>query len=467
MSEEKTAVELLKEKLEFKPKNGYDVLSEAEIEKAYAFCEGYKAYLDASKTEREAVKSSVKLAEENGFVPYSRDMQLKAGDRVYFINRDRAAAFAVIGKEALESGLAITVAHIDSPRLDLKQRPLYEDNELAMLKTHYYGGIKKYQWLSIPLALYGTVVLKDGSKVDVSIGDGENDPVFCVSDLLPHLGKNQMSQNAGDIIAGEQLNIIVGTRPFKDTKEAGRVKLNILAVLNEKYGMTEEDFLSADFELVPAGKAVDVAMDRSLIGAYGHDDRVCAYTELMGLFDAKAPSKTLVCLLADREETGSDGNTGMQSDFLDLVVRRLSDKLGGAKEEIYAASKCLSADVNAAFDPNFPDVLEKNNAAFLNYGVAVTKYTGHRGKYDTSEASAEFVSYIRKLFDSNNVLWQMAALGKVDQGGGGTVAKYVARRNVDVIDVGVPLLAMHAPFEIASKLDIYMAYKAFSAFNCE
>lgn len=354
---------------------------------------------------------------------------------------------------------------MDSPRLDLKQCPLYEDSEMALFKTHYYGGIKKYQWTAIPLALHGVVVLTDGTQVDINIGENEDDPVFAVSDLLPHLASEQMKKTGSAIIAGEDLNIIVGSRPFKSDKESELVKLNILSILNEKYGITEEDFLSAELEAVPAFKAKDIGFDRSMVGSYGHDDRVCAYPALRAILDTeRTPVKTIVTVLTDKEETGSDGNTGLNSSYLRYFIENLAEDFGVRGRVVLSNSECLSADVNAAFDPTYPSVMEKNNASYINYGVVVTKYTGSRGKSGTSDASAEFTGRIRSLMNKNNITWQTGELGKVDAGGGGTVAAYIANMDVDVIDLGVPVLSMHAPYEIVAKSDVYMAYRAFKAF---
>ena len=381
------------------------------------------------------------------------------------MKRITALILAIIGTEPIQNGVRINAAHVDSPRLDLKQCPLYEDSEMALFKTHYYGGIKKYQWTAIPLALHGVVVLTDGTQVDINIGENEDDPVFAVSDLLPHLASEQMKKTGSAIIAGEDLNIIVGSRPFKSDKESELVKLNILSILNEKYGITEEDFLSAELEAVPAFKAKDIGFDRSMIGSYGHDDRVCAYPALRAILDTeRTPVKTIVTVLTDKEETGSDGNTGLNSSYLRYFIENLAEDFGVRGRVVLSNSECLSADVNAAFDPTYPSVMEKNNASYINYGVVVTKYTGSRGKSGTSDASAEFTGRIRSLMNKNNITWQTGELGKVDAGGGGTVAAYIANMDVDVIDLGVPVLSMHAPYEIVAKSDVYMAYRAFKAF---
>ncbi|MBR5524914.1 MAG: aminopeptidase [Clostridia bacterium] len=462
-NKEKTAGELLREKLVYKPKNGFAKLSDTELAVVDAYCEGYKAYLDASKTEREAVSSAIALAEAKGFVPYTSGMALKAGDKVYLNNRGKALLMAVIGTRPITDGVTIAAAHVDSPRIDLKPVPLYEDTEFAYFDTRYYGGIKKYQWTAIPLALHGVVVRKDGTAVTVTVGEDENDPVFCITDLLPHLGGEQMKRSAGDVIRGEDLNLLIGSRPFKDEEGADAVKLNILNILYEKYGIVEEDFLSAELEIVPTYKAKDVGFDRSLIGAYGHDDRVCAYPAVTAIIDAGTPAYTAVTILADKEETGSEGNTGMQSSFLEYFIDDIAAAFGEKGHHVLSKSICLSADVNAALDPIYPEVMMRSNAAKLNYGVCITKYTGGRGKGGTSDASAEYMAQVRAILDENDVLWQTGELGKVEAGGGGTVAMYIANLDVDTVDLGVPVLSMHAPMELVSKIDVYMAHKAFLA----
>lgn len=461
---EKTRGEILQEKLFNNKKNGFDYLPESEIEAAYNYCEGYKNYLDNSKTERVCVKTSIALGERYGFKPFEKGMKLKAGDKIYFNNRGKTVAFVTIGEMPITEGIHIAAAHIDSPRLDLKQNPVFEADEIGYLKTHYYGGIKKYHWLSLPLSLYGTVILKDGSSVDVSIGDNENDPVFCIPDLLPHLAKDQMSKTMSEAVNAEAMNVIVGSKTFKDDKVSQRVKLNVLNILFEKYGILEEDFVSAEFELVPSYKARDIGLDRSLIGSYGHDDRVCAYPSITACFDVEKPKHTIMAVVVDKEEIGSNGATGMKSEFLKYVIEDIAEAFGEKLKDVIRNCKCLSADVNVAHDPNYPEVTEIRNSSRINYGVVATKYTGSRGKSSTSDASAEFVGYVRKVFDDAGVMWQTGELGKVDQGGGGTVAMYVAELCMDVIDLGVPVLGMHAAFEVVSKLDVYMAYKAVKAF---
>lgn len=467
MSKEKSAAALLKEQLFMERKHAGLIMSDSEIAACDDFCESYKSFLDSAKTEREAVVTTIARAEEEGFVEYKQGMPLKAGDKIYYNNRGKAIIIAVIGTEPIENGVHLAAAHIDSPRIDLKQNPLYEDNEVALFKTHYYGGIKKYQWATIPLSLHGVAVKKDGTKVTICIGEDENDPVFFISDLLPHLAQEQVKRTLNEGIKGEELNVIVGSRPFRDDDISEKVKLNILSILNEKYGMIESDFLSAEFEMVPAFKAKDIGFDRSLIGAYGHDDRVCAYTALEAILGCDKVNKTAVVCLTDKEETGSDGNTGLCSAYLENFLYDLAESFGVKGRTLISNTECLSADVNAAFDPTFPDVVERRNAAFLNYGVVVTKFTGARGKSGTSDASAEFVGRVRTLMEKNDIIWQTGELGKVDLGGGGTVAAYLANMNMDVIDVGVPVLAMHAPYEVVAKTDVYMTYKAFSAFFAE
>ncbi|MDR1753374.1 MAG: aminopeptidase [Eubacterium sp.] len=461
----------LKEKLFKKPENLGKTMSETEIKKADKFCEDYKSFLDLSKTERASVTTAVELCKKMGFSEFSENVKYRSGDRVFQVNRGKSVIFAIIGESSIANGVSIIAAHIDSPRIDLKQNPLYEDGELAFFKTHYYGGIKKYQWTTIPLSLQGVIIKNDGSAVNIKIGEDKDDPVFVITDLLPHLSALQYKRPVKDLIKGEELNLLIGSRPFKDDKESELVKLNIMRIINEKYGIVDSDFRSAELEAVPAFKASDVGFDRSLIGAYGQDDRVCAYAALKATLDYKGiPNKTVITVLADKEEVGSDGNTGLNSSFLKYFVDSLAESMSKEREKsissraIFTNSKCLSADVGAGFDPGFPDVLDKMNAAFLNYGVAVMKYSGSGGKSGTNDASAEYIGEIRSLFEKNNIAWQTVELGKVDMGGGGTVAKYISFLNVDTIDIGVPVLSMHSPFEITAKNDIYMAYKAFSAF---
>ena len=464
MSKDKPSAKDLKKSLFSQKKHASLLIKDGEIKKADKFCEDYKKFLNQAKTEREAVEFAVKQLEENGFVKFSKNMKLSAGSKVYYNNRGKAIIASIIGTDPIEEGTRICAAHIDSPRLDLKQCPVYEADEIALFKTHYYGGIKKYQWTTIPLSLHGVIVKQDGTSVKINLGEDENDPVFCVTDLLPHLATEQMKRPATQIVTGEELNIVIGSRPFKSDSESELVKLNILKILNEKYGITEDDFLSAELEAVPAFKAQDVGFDRSMIGSYGHDDRVCAYPALQAILKCKNPKKTSVVVLTDKEETGSDGNTGLVSSYLKYFIADLAEALGSDGRTVLSHSECMSADVNAGFDPTFPDVLEKKNASFLNYGVVVTKFTGARGKSGTSDASAEYVGRIRSLLNKNDIIWQTGELGKVDLGGGGTVAAYIANLNVDTIDVGVPVLSMHAPFEIVAKTDVYMAFRAFLVF---
>ena len=462
MSEKLTAKQAA-EQLLYKPEYAADKSADVK-EKAAAFAEGYKAFLNAAKTEREAAAASEKLLLEAGYEKFEPKKTYAPGQKIYFVQEHKAVVAATIGRKSFEEGFRLVIAHIDSPRLDLRPNPLYEANHLSYFKTHYYGGIKKYQWSAIPLSLHGRVVKKDGSYVDIVLGEDKDDPQFCVTDLLPHLGGEQMKKPAAKIIEGEDLNILVGSRPFKSDKGSELVKLNILKLLNEKYGITEYDFLSAELELVPAFQVTDIGFDRSMIGGYGHDDRVCAYPALMAVLDQKIPDDTVITILTDKEETGSDGNTGLNSDYLRYFVADLAMQEGLEPRHVLSRSACLSADVNAAFDPTFASAYEANNASFLNNGVVVTKYTGSGGKGGTSDASAEFMGRIRSLLDKKKVLWQVGELGKVDGGGGGTVAKYIANMNVDVVDVGVPVLSMHAPFEVVSKIDVYMAYRAFYEF---
>ena len=427
-----------------------------------AYCTGYKAYLDAGKTERECVGESIRLAESKGFRPYTRGMTLKAGDKVYTSNRGKMLMLAVIGEKSLAEGVQIAAAHIDSPRLDLKPSPLYEENELAYLKTHYYGGIRKYQWVSVPLELRGVVALRDGTVISVAIGE-RDEPKLFISDLLPHLGQEQSKKPLSEGITGEQLNLLVGSEPLAG-EEKERVKLAVMKRLYEKYGFVEEDFISAELEAVPALQATDIGLDASMIGSYGQDDRVCAYAALRAVMDLDDFSgRTAVCVLADKEEIGSVGVSGMQTGAFDTFMEDLCESQGVPVRACLEKSFCLSTDVTAAFDPNFPDVFEKRNAAFLNYGVGLCKYTGSRGKSGASDAAAELVARVRRVFDGGEVLWQMAELGKVDAGGGGTVAAYMANRNIDTLDAGVPVLSMHAPFEVTAKLDCYMTYKGILA----
>lgn len=465
MSEKKSAKEL--KKLLFNDKkNGADFMSEEELNLCDTFCEGYKAFLWNNKTEREVAAWAEEAAKAAGFEEFNEfGSPLAPGQKVYLANRGKAVILCVKGKRPVKDGVRIVAAHIDSPRVDLKQCPVYEDGSLGFFKTHYYGGIKKYQWTAIPLSLHGRICKNDGTYIDVRVGEDPSDPKFCITDILPHLGAEQMSRKASEIVKGEELNVVIGSRPFKDDKESEKIKLNLLNILYEKYGIVERDFLSAELELVPAFTVDDIGFDRSLIGGYGHDDRVCAYPAMQAAFDIdQAPEYTAVTVLTDKEETGSDGNTGLNSSYLKYFIEDLARLEGCEGRDVFSNSKCLSADVNAAYDPTWSVQFEKNNASYINQGVVVTKFTGARGKSGTSDASAEYVSFVKNLMESNGVLWQSGELGKVDGGGGGTVAMYIANLDVDVIDVGVPVLSMHSPYEIVSKIDTYMAYKAFLTF---
>ena len=452
-----------REALLYQPKHGRDRLSPADEAAMQTYCEAYKAFLDRSKTERECVVSAVELAEQAGFRALQDGMALQPGDKVYSVNRGKSILLAVIGSKSLAEGANIGAAHTDAPRLDFKPNPLYEDAELAYFKTHHYGGIRKYQWVTVPLELHGKVVRADGSEIFVKIGADPADPQFVINDLLPHLGREQGKKPLNEAIPSESLNILIGSWPEPDDDGPDRVKLAIMRILHEKYGIVEEDFISAELEAVPAVKACDIGLDRSLIGAYGHDDRVCGYAALRALLDIGTPDKTAVCVLADKEEIGSMGVTGMQSAAFDAFMTDLCDGQGVPLRVCYENAFCLSADVTAAYDPNFAEVYEKKNAAFVNGGVGICKYTGARGKSGSSDAAAETVGYVRAVLDAAGVCWQICELGKVDAGGGGTVAQYMANRNIATLDAGVPVLSMHAPFEVVGKLDCYEMYRACKA----
>lgn len=445
--------------LTYEKKTVYEKCDKAVIDAAYDYSVGYKAYLDAAKTERESVTEAIKMAEANGFKPYTFGTKLTKGDKYYYNNRGKNLFLFTIGTEDVSEGIRISVAHVDAPRLDLKQVPVFEADGMSFLKTHYYGGIRKYQWLATPLSLHGVIVKPDGEVINVCIGEDDEDPIFYINDLLPHLAADYNSKPLGSAIAGEKLNALVGS--VKDEKS---IKHNVLRLLNEKYGIVEEDFLSAELSLVPAAKARDVGLDRSLIGAYGHDDRVCAYPALTSIFECANSEHTLMCILADKEEVGSDGNSGMQCDLMLDLINEIAASMGANPALVRANSKCLSADVSACYDPNFPEVFEKNNASLLNCGVVLTKYTGSRGKGGTNDASAEFIGWLRGIMAKDGVVWQSAELGKIDVGGGGTVAKFVSKHNIEVVDLGVPVLSMHAPCEVISKVDLYEAHRAFCAF---
>ena len=446
------------ENLTYKKRNFYEAIPE-KIDAACDYAVGYADFITKCKTERESVIESVKMAEAAGYVPYSFGMEMNPGDKFYYNNRGKSLFLFRIGTEDINNGIRISAAHIDSPRLDLKQVPLFEDGGFAYLKTHYYGGIRKYQWVTVPLALHGVVVKTNGDVVDVVIGEDESDPVLYISDLLPHLGGEQSKKPLGEAIPGEKLNLIVGSRPVD-----GDIKTNVLKILNEKYGIIEEDFLSAELSAVPAGVARDMGLDRSLIAAYGHDDRCCSYPALTSLIGCDDDRHTLMCVLVDKEETGSDGVSGMQSMIMSDLIEAIANARGGSFAAVRASSKCLSADVSAAYDPSFPEVFEKNNAALINCGTVLSKYTGARGKSGTSDASAEYLAWLRRVMEEYNVVWQTAELGKIDAGGGGTVAKFVANLNIDTVDLGIPVLSMHAPIEVIAKSDLYEAYRAFDAF---
>lgn len=456
-----------------KQQNGWTKKSSEEKEIIFNFSEGYKNFLNKVKTEREFVEETIKIVEKKGFKNAETIDILKTGDKVYYLNRGKNIVLVVIGKDEIEKGANFVVSHADVPRLDLKGNPLYEDTELALMKTHYYGGIKKYQWVSIPLAMHGIVILENGEKMKVVIGEDENDPVFTIPDILPHLARKvQGERKAGEVIKGEELNLLVGSIPTiiadKDIKD--KVKYVVLEKLNEKYGLIEEDFISAELQIVPAFKAKDVGLDRGILGAYGHDDRICGYTSLQAILDLEeVPKRTAVCFIVDKEEIGSSGSTGLESNYLEYFMADLINKINGDYNELYLKktlwnSKALSADVNDGINPMFKEVHDLLNAAKIGYGIVLTKYTGSGGKYSSNDADAEFVHEIRSLFNKEGISWQIGMLGKVDEGGGGTVAKYLAHFGIKTIDAGPALLAMHSPFELASKLDIYESYRAYKAF---
>lgn len=451
------------------PATAWDKLDRQQFQNVFAFNEGYKNFLNYAKTEREAVKTAIMAAEGRGFKNIAAFTSLKAGDRVYAVNRNKETVLAVIGKSPLSSGMNIVGAHIDSPRLDFKPQPYFEDSCLALAKTHYYGGVKKYHWVGMPLALHGVVIREDGSQVELNIGEKPGDPVFTITDLLPHLAKDQMEKKMTEGIAGEALNILIGGVPVSNREIKERFKQSVLDYMQVQMGISEEDFISAELEAVPAWPAGDIGFDRGLVAGYGQDDRVCAYTALQGLLEVEKTERTAVVLLTDKEEVGSMGSTGMQSTFFENFVAEMIALCGGAYSDLtlrrsLSGSRALSADVNAGLDPNYEGVMDKHNAARLGLGVVVTKYTGIRGKSGSSEAPAEFLARVRSIFNSGGVVWQTGELGKVDQGGGGTIAYLLANYNMDVVDCGVALLGMHSPFEVASKVDVYMAYRAYQAF---
>ena len=454
---EKTEKEILTEKLFNKKENGWNTKTEEERKTIFDYAKGYMDFMNKSKTEREIVQSSKKIAEANGFKDIKEFDSLKAGDKVYYINREKSMYLAVIGEDNIENGINIIGAHADSPRLDLKPNPLYEDGGFAYFKTHYYGGIKKYQWTTIPLSLHGIIVKANGEKITINIGEDENDPIFTITDLLPHLAQEQMERKLKDGVSGEDLNLLIGSIPYS-REGAEQVKLNILNLLNQKYGITEVDFLSSELEIVPAMKCRSLGFDSSMVAGYGQDDKICVYTELTALVDMKkVPARTAVCIISDKEEIGSMGNTGMESHVFDTFVSELLNKLGVNRpnllDKVFCNSKMLSADVS-----------EKNNASYLGRGIGLNKYTGARGKSGASDANAEFVAEIRNIFETNDVRYQIGELGKVDIGGGGTIAYILANKGIDVIDCGVPVLSMHAPYEVTSKFDLYEAYRGYRAF---
>ncbi|MDR0508525.1 MAG: aminopeptidase [Candidatus Methanoplasma sp.] len=462
MAEKKSDGQKLEEKLLMRSINigetDGSLLGEADV-----FCEEYKRFL-CNKTEREVLDYAVPILKKKGYKEFHIGKKYSPGSKFYMNNRDKALIMVTVGKRPIADGLRVGVSHTDSPRLDFKPNPLFEDTDMAYFKTHYYGGIKKYQWAAIPLSLHGVILLTNGKTVKVNIGEEEGDPVFCVTDLLPHLAMNQMKKPAAEVIEGEQLNILVGCWPFKDEKVSGKVKLNIMNILFEKYGVTEKDFLTAELCAVPAFRPIDVGLDRSMIGAYGQDDSACAFANFMAEIECKEPEFTTVTIFADKEETGSDGNTGMRSFFFRDFLEDFVSAYGLQVRHVLRRSVCLSCDVNAAIDPAFGDVFERSNCSFLNRGPVVSKYTGSRGKYSTNDASAETMSFLRKILDDAKVPWQVGELGKVDIGGGGTIAADISVHNLDTVDMGVPVLSMHSPFEVTSKTDVYLLYKAIFAF---
>ena len=464
LSMEEKKYETMRKELLFAPKNGYDVISDADLAAIEPYCKEYMRFISTCKIEREAVDWTIAEAEKHGFRPLKPGMELNPGDKVYGNGHGKSVIFAVVGSEPLNNGTHICGAHIDSPRLDLKPNPLYEDSEMAFFKTHYYGGIKKYQWTTTPLALHGVVAKKDGSVIKVTVGEDESDPVFCVTDLLIHLAADQMKKTLAEGVTGENLRVLLGSKPLKGDEGADRIRFAVLCLLNEKYGITEDDFLSAELTIVPAGPARDVGFDRSLIAAYGHDDRVCAYASFKPMLELGTPRKTAVCVLIDKEEIGSEGISGMQSQFFETFMGDLCDATGGDVRRCFENSFCLSADVCNAYDPLYPETCDKSNNTRINYGTGIFKYTGARGKSSASDASAEVMAYVRKLFSEHDVIWQTGELGKVDQGGGGTIACYMANRNIETVDAGVPVLSMHSPMELVSKLDTYMTYKGMKVF---
>lgn len=460
--------EELKKKLFNVKKDGWEEADEAERKEIFDISEKYMEFLNQAKTEREFIKKARELADKNGYKDIMEFETLKPGDKIYFVNREKSMYLAIIGEESIENGMHIIGSHVDSPRLDLKPNPLYEDTGLAYFKTHYYGGIKKYQWTTIPLSIHGVIVKKNGEKIELNIGEDEKDPIFTITDLLPHLAQEQMEKKLKNGINGEDLNLLIGSIPYKDEKLTEKVKLNILDLLNKKYGITEADLNSAEIELVPAFKARSLGLDESMVAAYGQDDKVCAYTSLAAMMNLKNVKNTAVCILSDKEEIGSMGNTGMESHMFDFFVSEMLNKLGinrpNLLDKVFCFSKMLSSDVDAGFDPIYASVSDKTNAGFIGKGIAIVKYTGARGKSGASDANAEYVAWIRNVLDKNEIKYQLTELGKVDIGGGGTIAYILANKGTDVIDCGVPVLSMHAPYEVTSKYDIYSALKTYEAF---
>lgn len=468
MEETKTEGKILQGKLFNKKEIGWKGISEDRKRDIFTYCDKYISFLNNGKTEREIVVQAKKIADNYGFRDIKEYEILKPGDKVYYINHEKSMYLAVIGEENIESGMNIIGAHGDSPRLDLKPNPLYEDTGFAYFKTHYYGGIKKYQWTTIPLAIHGVIVKANGEKINICIGEDEEDPIFTITDLLPHLAQEQMEKKLKEGIKGEDLNLLIGSIPFDSEDVNEKVKLNILNILNEKYGITEVDFLSSEIELVPAFKARSMGFDRSLVAAYGQDDKICVFTSLTALMEIERTKKTAVCIISDKEEIGSMGNTGMESHVFDTFISEILNKLNCNRpnllEKVFCNSKMLSADVDAGLDPIYASVSEKNNASYLGKGIGISKYTGSRGKSGGSDANAEFVAYVRNVFEKNDIRYQIAELGRVDVGGGGTIAYILANKGIDVIDCGVPVLSMHAPYEVTSKFDVYEAFRGYQAF---
>lgn len=460
--------EELKEKLFNKKDNGWETLDSNQKEEVFDLSKKYMDFLNVAKTEREFIKHARKLANENGYKDIMEFDTLKPGDKIYFVNREKSMYLAIIGEKSIEEGLHIIGSHVDSPRLDLKPNPLYEDTGLAYFKTHYYGGIKKYQWTTIPLSIHGVIVKANGEKIEVNIGEDEEDPIFTITDLLPHLAQEQMEKKLKNGVDGEDLNLLIGSIPYSSSKISEKVKLNILNILNQKYGITEADLTSSEIELVPAFKARSLGFDGSMVAAYGQDDKVCAYTSLHAMMELENVKNTAVCILSDKEEIGSIGNTGMESHMFDFFISEILNKLGVNRpnllDKVFCFSKMLSSDVDAGFDPIYASVSDKHNAGFLGKGISLNKYTGARGKSGASDANAEYVAWVRNILERNNIKYQIAELGKVDIGGGGTIAYIIANKGADVIDCGVPVLSMHAPYEVTSKYDIYSAYKTYKAF---